>query len=924
MSLKKEKIYLIDGSGYIFRAYHALPPLSRPDGTPVGAVYGFVNMLFRLWKTIKNHPLLVVFDASRITFRQNIYPEYKANRGETPEDLIPQFSIIREACKAFNLPYVEDKNFEADDLIASYANAYSKTGRNVVIISSDKDLMQLVNDSVSMYDPMKSKPIGYNEVVEKFGVPPSKVIDVQSLAGDSTDNIPGVPGIGIKTAALLIQQFGTLENLLNNADTIPQTKRREKLMASKEAALISKKLVTLSSTAPLPINLEKILPVEELLTNQAQLFLEKQNFTTLIKRFGFAEKPVAHKEHLTNSSLTPPSTEIKKEQEKQSALKTDIITSKDQLESWVKNIHYAGCVALYIQEENFRENSLIGISLSIPYTKKSAYIPISHKVDLLEDYPHTQLTMDIIQPYLSTILSNPSILKIAHNIKEIQHILHHYGLKIVSSADTMLISYLVNSSVHNHSLSDVAKQYCDYAISTLSEVTETTGKKKKRFEAVSIEKAAHFCSEKSFVVSQLFEKLFPLLPRHKSTFVYETIERPLADVLFSMETKGILINTHRLKTIHQELDEKIKNLELEVFEEAGFSFNLASPQQLSDVLFEKLAIPFIGKKGKSGYYSTSAAVLEKLVSQEYTIANSILLWRQLIKLQSTYTTALINQVNAKTNRIHTSYSMASTSTGRLSSSHPNLQNIPIRTKEGRQIRKAFIAPSGYTLISFDYSQIELRLLAHMADIPPLIQAFKNGADIHAKTASEVLKLPLEQITPDIRRRAKAINFGIIYGISAFGLGKQLNIPPKEAQAYIDAYFKSYPGIQSYMHEMISLAKDQGFVTTLLGRRCYIPEIHNKNYQIRQMAERQSINAPLQGTAADIIKKAMVIIHKKLPSSNIDASMLLQVHDELLFEVKKGQEDQLVSLIKPVMEQALFLKVPLTVDYGIGPTWDDCH
>lgn len=928
MTAKKEKIYLIDGSGYIFRAYHALPPLSRPDGTPVGAVYGFINMLFRLWKTIKNHPLLVVFDASRTTFRQDIYPEYKANRGDTPEDLIPQFSLIREACSAFDLPYVEDKKFEADDLIASYAKACTSLGKEVVIISSDKDLMQLVNDTVSMYDPMKSKPIGCEEVLQKFGVPPEKVVDVQALAGDSTDNIPGVPGIGIKTAALLIQQFGTLESLLNNAHTIPQNKRREKLVTNKDAALLSKKLVTLSDTVPLPIDLEKLAPIEKLLTPNAQTFLENQNFTTLLKRFGFTEeKKTPPLENVLPSSSNDRSI-LQTERKVPSPLsfEVQIITCASQLEHWKEKIHYAGTVAVSSKtiETANKTSKLIGIALAIPGYKKSAYIPISHKTTLLDGTPYDQISISTVQSSLSAIFRNPSILKIALDVKNEQHKLQVCDLKIMSYADITLMSYLINGPIQNHSLDALASKYFQHTMSHSLDFATSTSKKKLKFDEISIEKAAPYAAQEAFIIAQLFEILQPLLPKNKATDVYETIERPLINVLFSMEKKGVLIDTNHLKTVHTELDGKLQNLESSIFKEAGISFNLSSPQQLSEVLFEKLNTPPVGKKGKSGSYSTSASVLEKLSSQGYTIADSILVWRQLGKLQSTYTNALINQVNPKTNRIHTSYSMSSTSTGRLSSVHPNLQNIPIRTKEGRKIRKAFIAPCGYSLISFDYSQIELRLMAHMANIIPLIEAFKQGADIHAKTASEVLNLPLEEITPDIRRQAKAINFGIIYGISAFGLGKQLDIPTKDAQAYIDAYFKAYPGIQSYMHEIISIAKDQGFVTTLFGRRCYIPEINNKNYQIRQMAERQAINAPLQGTAADIIKKAMIRAYQQLEASSINANMLLQVHDELLFEVKKGEENQLISLIKPIMEDVASLKVPLIADCGMGPTWDDCH
>ncbi len=927
----KEKIYLIDGSGYIFRAYHALPPLLRPDGTPVGAVYGFTNMLFRLWKTIKNHPLLVVFDASRSTFRQDIYPEYKANRGETPEDLIPQFSIIREACNAFGLPYVEDKRFEADDLIASYAKAYTNIDKNVVIISSDKDLMQLVSKTVSMYDPMKNKPITPSEVVEKFGVPPSKVIDVQALAGDSADNIPGVPGIGVKTAALLIHEFGSLEALLDQAHTIPQTKRREKLMSNRESAEISKRLVTLCDTVPLPININELLPIEDLLTERAQKFLQKQNFTTLIKRFGFEEKKDSIKSTPLLSNKTSNSLEkitvdsLADVSQKSIKFDVEIIISKQKLELWGKDIHYAGQVAIDTETTGLdtQKAELVGISLSIPGKNKAAYIPLLHKIDLLDKSAHNQLPLDQVQSVLAPIFCNPSILKIAHNVKYDQHILARHKLKIIGYTDTMLMSYLASGNTLSNSLDSLAKRYFNYTMASFKDLTKN-GRKQKTFDEVPINQAAFYAAEDAFITSQLFLILLPMLPTYKATSIYEKLERPLIDVLFTMEKTGILLDIKHLQNVHQELDKQTKVLESRIFETATVTFNLASPQQLSQVLFETLSITPVGKRGKSGSYKTNAEVLEILSTQGHTIADNILRWRQLVKLQSTYTYALIDQVNPKTKRVHTSYGMVTTSTGRISSSNPNLQNIPIRTKEGRLIRQAFISPKGSSLLSFDYSQIELRLLAHVANIEPLIEAFKNGLDIHAKTASEVLNLPLDQISSDIRRQAKAINFGIIYGISAFGLGKQLGIPAKDAQFYMDAYFKAYPGIQAYMHKTISTAQNQEFVTTLFGRRCYTPDINNKNQRIKKMAERQAINAPLQGTAADIIKKAMIQIHENLASSDIPAKMLLQVHDELIFEVRKENEKELISLVKPIMEKVISLKTPLIVDYGIGPTWDDCH
>lgn len=918
---KDTKIFLVDGSGYIFRAYHALPPLTREDGTPVGAVYGFVNMIIRLWKTLKNHPILVVFDASRITFRQDIYPEYKAHRPPPPEDLIPQFTLIREACSALGLPYVEDKNYEADDLIASYAKACTKKNHKVVIISSDKDLMQLVTDDVSMYDPMKNKPINTEQVIEKFGVSPHHVIDVQSLAGDSVDNIPGVPGIGIKTAAQLIQEFGSLDNLLANAHTIKQPKRREKLVENKKEALLSRRLVTLHQDVPLPLPLEELKPLHSLNGEKTTSFLKDQNFTTLINRFSSVISTTPSPIYNSTPSLKPTENKVQ-------PLKFDtcIISNIDDLRSWVDKARERGFFAVDTETTSLdvRTARLVGISLAIPGENKAAYIPIAHQVDLLSDSKYTQLTIEDIQPILAPIFSDEATLKIGQNIKYDQHILYRNRMPLSPIADTLIMAYLIEGSLQSLSLEALAHRYFGYEMQSFKNLTKK-GNKQKTFDEIPIEQAAFYAAEDAYVTARLFSFLTPQLIQKRQLNVYEKLERPLIDVLFSMEMDGILVDKVRLNKVGQDLGQQAAQLSEIIYKKArNTQFNIASTQQLSQVLFEDLKLPTKAKKGKNGAYSTSADVLENLSHQGHTIADDILRWRQLVKLKNTYTDSLITLCNPKTDRVHTSFGMISTSTGRLSSSNPNLQNIPIRTSEGRLIRQTFISPPGKKLVSFDYSQIELRLLAHVANIPTLIEAFKKGLDIHTKTAAQVFNIKQENITPHQRRQAKAINFGIIYGISAYGLAKQLSIDTNQAQSYIDTYFKTYPGIQAYMHKVIDEAQHKGYVSTLFNRRCYIHGLRDKNQQKRQMAERQAINAPLQGSAADIIKKAMIEIHLKIKANNLNASMLLQVHDELVFEVEEQQVQDLINFIKPIMEKAILLSIPLVVDHGIGTNWDECH
>lgn len=891
-----QKLVLIDGSGFIFRAYHALPPLRRADGTHVGAVYGFCTMLMKHIEQAQqeNSYLAVIFDAARETFRQEIYPAYKTHRPDIPEDLIPQFSIIREACNAFNVPAVELEGFEADDLIASYARTACEQGMPVIIVSSDKDLMQLVRDNVIMLDPIKNKKITEAEVFEKFGVFPNKVIEVQALAGDSTDNIPGVPGIGIKTAAELINAFGTVEALLERTDEIKQPKRRQSLIEHAENARISKKLVTLCDTAPLPSEISSMIPKEPDIIHLKD-FMRFQGFTSLVSRLD---------RHSSTDKASVPTSYT-------------TIRTKEHLQSFVEEALKKPYIAFDSETTslNIMDAKLVGLSLSHT-TGQAVYIPINHQEAT------QQLDEATVFELLHPLLTDPGVLKIGHNIKYDLGVLHKYGVDIFPVTDTMLISYVLDGSRHGHSMDELAERHLQHTTIKYSDVVGT-GKNQKTFDMIDIQLATSYAAEDADITLKLYEYLHPRLALEKMVTVYERIERPLIPIITQMELTGVRIDQQLLFKLGQEFSDEMQTLERHIYDLAGRAFNVGSPKQLGEILFNELGLPS-PKKTKTGSYVTDADVLEKLAEQGHELPKVVLDWRELAKLKSTYVDGLLSSINKKTQHIHTSYSMALTSTGRLSSSDPNLQNIPVRTAKGRKIRQAFISESGWKMLSLDYSQIELRLLCHMAEVPQLSEAFCQGQDIHITTASEMFGIPMDQITSDLRRKAKAINFGIIYGISAFGLAKQLDIPQSEAAQYIAHYFEKYPGIQSYMNYQKEFARQHGYVKTLFGRKCYTLGIQDKNAAMRQFAERQAINAPLQGTNADIIKMAMHRIPDLLIENKLSGRMLLQVHDELVFEVPEDEVEPTSKLLKNLMENITYLRVPLVVGIGIGDNWDQAH
>lgn len=919
MSQSQHPLVIIDGSGYIFRAFYALPPMTRPDGTPVNAVYGFCNMLLRTLEDHQVQSIVVAFDAARKTFRNDIYSEYKAHRPPPPEELVPQFSLIHEACHAFDVKELRIEGFEADDLIATLCEQALAENIPVRIITGDKDMLQLMQKGVEIFDPLKNKTLDEDDVFKKFGVTPEKVIEVQALCGDSTDNIPGVPGVGPKTAAELIQQYGTLENLYNHLEEIRQPKRYESLLQNKENAFLSYKLVQLRKDAPVTFSSSVFAwkkPVKEQLMN----FLKEQAFHSLIKRL--ENDAWFDSEALSTNHST---TQIKKA----STPEYMAITDKHVLESWITEIQDIGTVAIDTETTSLNpmQANLVGISLCI-YPGKAAYIPIAQmepiQPSLLDQSISSSqfLSLDTVIGEIKKICSDPSIRKIGHNIKYDLLVLAKHGVDFQNVEDTMLLSYLLNGSRHFHNMDDLAKLYLDHTTLTFSDLMKQN-KGAKTFADIPLDQAVAYAAEDADITLQLYKVFHPQIFSEHLTTLYETIERPLISVLQKMEKKGALIDPLILKRLSESFSLAMSTYAQDIFQKTGKEFNLASPKQLGDILFQEMKLPG-GKKGKNGSYSTDVDALEALSAQGHMIADAILEWRQMAKLKSTYTDALCDQIHPLTKRVHTSYGMTVTSTGRLSSSDPNLQNIPIRTEMGRSIRDAFIAPENYKLISLDYSQIELRLLAHVANIPELIDAFHANQDIHALTASQVFGIPLSDITKDIRSKAKAINFGIIYGISPFGLSRQLKIPQSESKKYIETYFKRYPGIQDYMNAMISLARKQGYVETLFGRRCFAPEINSKNPAARGFAERQAINAPLQGSNADIIKKAMIKIDEYLSRNQIDAQMILQVHDELVIEAHMSCAESLAQKAQEIMQQIVHLRVPLIVDYAIGNHWGEIH
>ncbi len=916
-----KRLYLIDGSGFIFRAYHSLPLLTRTDGTPAGAVYGFLNMMIKLADGAQTDYMAVIFDAGRKTFRNRLYPEYKAHRPPAPEDLIPQFPLVREATEALGLPAIELDDYEADDLIATYTRMAREAGMEVVIVSSDKDLMQLIGEGVSMYDGMKQKTIGREQVMEKFGVGPEKVRDVLALIGDSSDNVPGVPSIGPKTAAELIGQFGDFESVLTRASEIKQPNRRDAILQNIEQARLSYELVGLCYTVPPPMTLEAF-AVREPEPEKLLGFLRKMEFKSMTAKF---ENKFGAAHQAAQLAATPVAAQ---------AIAHDYEMVKDEktLKRWIETAVKAGRVAFDTETTslNAMDAQIVGFSLAIE-PGKACYVPLNHvsgsaaaQQNLFDTAKHVraegQMEPAVALKLLAPLLADASVLKIGQNIKYDMLVLRKYGIAVHPIDDTMLLSYALNAGGGTHNMDDLAEKHLGHKTISYDEVTGT-GKGRITFAEVALEKALAYAAEDADITLRLWQTLKPQLVSEHLVTLYETIERPLVPVIVAMEERGVKVDKARLAELSLDFTKRIAVLEEEIFKLAGHSFNIGSPKQLGEVLFDKMGLAG-GKKGKTGTYSTGADVLEELAEGGQVMAARVLDWRQLSKLKSTYTDALANEINTRTGRVHTSYAMAVTSTGRLSSSDPNLQNIPIRTEEGRKIRSAFVAQSGQRLISADYSQIELRLLADIADIAALKEAFRNGQDVHAITASQMFGVAVDAVGSDLRRKAKTINFGIIYGISAHGLAARLGISRGEAGAYIEAYFKQYPGIKDYMERTKSFARQHGYVTTLFGRRCHLPGIHDKNPSMRNFSERAAINAPLQGTAADIIKRAMIAVEKLLQGST--ARMLLQVHDELVIEVPAPDAEQVASRVGQAMQNAAQLSVPLTVDISIGENWNDAH
>ncbi len=922
----RERIYLIDGSGYIFRAYHALPRLTRKDGSPIGAVSGFCNMLAKLVNDVDDEGgldhIAVIFDASRDTFRNEIYSDYKANRPPAPEDLVPQFPLFRQAVRAFNMPCIEMDGYEADDLIATYTKQAVADGYEVSIVSSDKDLMQLVRDGVIMRDPIKGlKPIGEEEVFAKFGVTPDKVIEVQALAGDSVDNVPGVPGIGVKTAAELINTYGDVDNLLAHAEEIKQPKRRETLIAHADNARISRELVILKDDVPVS---ESVADFGFRQPDPDALFpfLYEMEFVQLAERMraklGGGPAPVA-----------APKKEVAPEVGSDGYATVD---SAAALDSWIAEATREGMVAFaaHTRVLGSAYNELVGVALATA-ASRACYVPLAHVSAESElelgaqrgnDGAPTQLAQEAALAALKPLLESRGVLKIGHDAKHAVIVLARHNIDVAPLDDLLVLSHVLDAGLYGHGRDDLARRYLERDLTTYKEVVGS-GKSQIPFDQVAVERAAAFAAEDADAAWQIYRKIKPRLAREHMVSVYETMERPLIKVLAGMESAGIRVDPKMLLELSRDFAKRAADLEAEIHKLAGREFNVGSPKQLGEVMFDELSLPG-GKKTKTGAYATGADILDDLAAQGHDLPSRVLDWRQLTKLRSTYTDSLQEQIDSSTGRVHTTYGMAGAATGRLASNDPNLQNIPVRTEEGRKIRRAFIPDQGCELVSADYSQIELRILAHIADIKPLLQAFADGTDIHALTASQVFGIPIDGMDPMVRRNAKAINFGIIYGISAFGLGRQLGIPRGEAADYIKAYFERYPGIQDYMETTKALCRQHGYVETLFGRRIHIAGIHDKNPSHRSFSERASINAPIQGSAADILKRAMVRVPDALSDASLSGRMLLTVHDELLFEIPKQEVDATSKLVAKVMEGVAHLKVPLTVDVGAGASWDEAH
>ncbi len=919
-SIKKtDHFYLVDGSGYIFRAYYALPPLSRKsDGLPTGAVSGFCSMLFKLLEDArsddsKNKPthFAVIFDSARKNFRNEIYKEYKANRAEAPDDLAPQFEYIRKSVEAFNLPSIELLNYEADDLIATYADKIVEAGAKVTVISSDKDLMQLVSNKVRLFDPMKSKVIGEKEVIEKFGVKPNQVIDVQSLAGDSSDNVPGVPGIGIKTAAELINKYKTLENLLNKASEISQNKRRETLIANKDKALISKQLVTLKNDVPLKNDATDFV-IKDIDKDKLYDFLREMEFNRLLSQaISFYGEP-------TNKDFNKNDRVKKKNKINIKAYKT--ITKEKELNELIKKLDEKSVIAVDTETSSLdpQEADLVGVSICYE-ANEAFYIPVGHK-------EMTELKKDVVLKKLKPILEDPSIKKVGQNIKYDFIIFKNHGIRLSSVEDTMLLSYTLDAGNNRHNMDTLSELHLGHKTISYKDLVGT-GKKQLNFSEVDLKSATEYAAEDADVTFRLYEVLSERVSEEKLEKIYEDFEKPMITILSKLESSGIKVDDTYLKKLSKKFEERLITIEKEIYKISGKKFNIGSPKQLGEIIYNVLKIAKL-KKTKKGSLATSAKILEDLASTGHKFPNLVLEWRQVSKLKSTYSDALQDHINKKTKRVHTSFLLAATNTGRLASSDPNLQNIPIKTLDGKEIRKAFVADKNNILVSADYNQIEMRILADMADVKELKKAFKNNQDIHSLTASQVFNVPIAKVTDDFRRKAKAINFGIIYGITQYGLAKQISVSNEEALSFINSYFKKFPEIKDYMNTTIKTCRRQGFVTNIFGRRIHLRGINDKNFSVRAFQERAAINAPIQGSAADIIRLAMIEIDKIL-EENKKAKMLLQIHDELIFECLKKDEDEVKKIVKAAMSSVSssnyhMFSIPLEVSINSGINWGEAH
>ncbi|MDA7593872.1 DNA polymerase I [Candidatus Pelagibacter sp.] len=919
---KTDHFYLIDGSGYIFRAYYALPPLTRKsDGLPVGAVSGFCSMLFKLLEDSKSNENLqkpthfaVIFDAARKTFRNEIYSDYKANRSEAPDDLAPQFEYIRKSVVAFNLPSVDLPNYEADDLIATYAEQILAKGAKVTIVSSDKDLMQLYRKDVRIFDPMKNKFITPEDIVTKFGVGPEKVIDVQSLAGDSSDNVPGVPGIGVKTAAELINKYGTLEKLLDNAQEIKQNKRRETLIENKDKAIISKKLVTLMKDAPIERKIEEF-HLKGIDKDKLYKFLREMEFNRLlssvISAYGEPE-------------LGEITRETKPEKKKQNINKKNyhLITNEKEIDEWINEAEEAGELAIDTETSSLdaHQADLVGISLSTKIGK-ACYIPIDHKFKGC-------LKKESVVKKLKPLLEDKSVKKIGQNIKFDFIVLFKQGINMNSMEDTMLMSYVLDAGKNRHNMDTLSEIHLQHKTISFKEIVGT-GKKEINFSDVELDKAMEYAAEDADITYRLYKILSKNLKLEKLTNIYEIFEKPLIKILSFMEIEGIKVDDKFLKVLSEKFEKKINTLEKEVFKISKKEFNIASPKQLGEIIYNDLKITVL-KKTRKGSFATNASVLEDLAFKGHEFPKLILDWRQVSKLKNTYSDALPEHINPTTKRVHTSFLLAATTTGRLASSDPNLQNIPIKSEDGKNIRKAFIAEKGFTLISADYNQIEMRILADLAEVKELKKAFSNNEDIHSLTASQVFNVDIKKVDQDMRRKAKAINFGIIYGISQYGLAKQINVSNHEAAEFLNAYFLKFPEIKVYMDNTIKFCRKSGYVNNIFGRRSHFNGINDKNFNVRNFQERAAINAPIQGSASEIMRLAMIRLNKKFESiKNNKSKILLQIHDELIFEVPLKEVKNITKIIKDEMTSVTesdlhTFSIPLTVDVNTGDNWGILH